>query len=187
MKILGKKIAEIRKSKGLTQEELAESAKVNLRTIQRMEAEETTPRGNTLRAICEALEVNLEEIYDYGKKEDTNFLAYFHLSAISVMIIPMGNLIIPMILWLSKRDKVSSLYEQGVNLLNFQLLMVVISSASVFLGAFFKLEHSPLSGTFFKIFFMTYPIIVIYAIVVTLLIRKGRVRKYYPALLKIIK
>lgn len=187
MKTLGKKIAEIRKSKGLTQEELAESAKVNLRTIQRMEAGDTTPRGNTLRSICEVLEVNLEEIFDYGKKEDTNFLAYFHLSALSGLILPMGNLIVPMILWLSKRDKITSLYEQGVNLLNFQFLMVVLNSGALVLAAFFKLEHSPLSGTFFKLFFATYGIVAVYAVVVTLLIRKGKVKKYYPTLIRMIK
>ncbi len=37
MNSIGTKILEIRKSKGLTQEELVELSKVNLRTIQRIE------------------------------------------------------------------------------------------------------------------------------------------------------
>ena len=48
MSIIGKKISETRKSKGLTQEELAELSKVNLRTIQRIENNESEPRGKTL-------------------------------------------------------------------------------------------------------------------------------------------
>ncbi len=187
MKTLGNKIAEIRKNKGLTQEDLAESAKVNLRTIQRLENGETTPRGNTLHAICEVLEVNLEEILDYGKKEDTNFLTYFHLSVLSFLVIPLGNIILPMILWLSKRDKIVSLHEQGVNVLNFQLMWTILEFVSLMTAMLLKLEHSPHNWTFLVITFWLYVINSIYAIVVTLLIRSGRVRKYYPTLIQMIK
>tara|TARA_R110002049_G_C9063249_1_gene554354 strand:- start:740 stop:883 length:144 start_codon:yes stop_codon:yes gene_type:complete len=47
MSIIGRTICEARKSKGLTQEELAESTKINLRTIQRIENNENEPRGKT--------------------------------------------------------------------------------------------------------------------------------------------
>jgi len=43
MNEIGQKIREVRKRKGLSQEELAESAKVNLRTIQRIENNENEP------------------------------------------------------------------------------------------------------------------------------------------------
>lgn len=187
MKTLGQKIAEIRKNKGLTQEELAESAKVNLRTIQRLEAGNTTPRGNTMRAICEVLEVNLEDIFDYGKKEDINFLTYFHLSAASCIAIPLGNIILPMVLWLSKRDKISSLYEQGINLINFQVFMTIVTSIVFTTGILLKLEHSPYDNTFILGYFMINGLLVLYALVVALMVRKGKVRKYYPSLLRLIK
>jgi transcriptional regulator with XRE-family HTH domain len=58
MNEIGKKIKELRKKKGLSQEELAEFSKVNLRTIQRIENDENEPRGKTLNLICEALDVN---------------------------------------------------------------------------------------------------------------------------------
>ena len=51
MSIIGKIICEARKSKGQTQEELAELSKVNLRTIQRIENNESVPRGKTLYLI----------------------------------------------------------------------------------------------------------------------------------------
>lgn len=44
MNWIAKKISETRKIKGLTQEELAEKAKINLRTIQRIENSESEPR-----------------------------------------------------------------------------------------------------------------------------------------------
>ncbi|MFN2261620.1 MAG: helix-turn-helix domain-containing protein [Psychroflexus sp.] len=62
MNILSKKIIEIRKAKGLTQEELAEKSKVNLRTIQRIENNESEPRGKTLNLICNALQLNTAEL-----------------------------------------------------------------------------------------------------------------------------
>ena len=55
METIARKIGEIRKQKGLTQEELAEQAQVNLRTIQRIENSESEPRDKTLRLICDAL------------------------------------------------------------------------------------------------------------------------------------
>lgn len=54
---IGNKIKEIRIKKGLSQNELAEAAKVNIRTIQRIENNDTTPRGNTLKLIFTALEI----------------------------------------------------------------------------------------------------------------------------------
>ena len=54
---LGKKISEMRKAKGLTQEELVELCNLNVRTIQRIEAGEVTPRSYTIKALFEALGV----------------------------------------------------------------------------------------------------------------------------------
>ncbi|GAA4772267.1 MULTISPECIES: helix-turn-helix domain-containing protein [Flavobacterium] len=53
---LGKKILELRLSKGLTQNELAEMCSVSLRTIQRIELNEVTPRSYTLKVIFAALD-----------------------------------------------------------------------------------------------------------------------------------
>lgn len=62
MSWIAKKISETRKIKGLTQEELAEQAKINLRTIQRIENSENEPRGKTLNLICEVLEIDSKEL-----------------------------------------------------------------------------------------------------------------------------
>jgi transcriptional regulator with XRE-family HTH domain len=64
MKSIAEKICEKRKQKGLTQEELAEQSKVHLRTIQRIENNVGEPRGKTLSLICEALQINVEELID---------------------------------------------------------------------------------------------------------------------------
>ena len=65
---LGKKLAELRKSNGLTQEELVEKCNISVRTIQRIEAGEVTPRSYTLKTILNALEVNFETVIKKGNK-----------------------------------------------------------------------------------------------------------------------
>ncbi len=53
---LGKKISELRLAKGLTQTELAEKCNISLRTIQRIESTEVTPRSYTLKIIFKVLD-----------------------------------------------------------------------------------------------------------------------------------
>ena len=53
---LGKKIAEDRKAKGFTQEELVEKCNLSVRTLQRIESGEVSPRSYTLKVILEALD-----------------------------------------------------------------------------------------------------------------------------------
>src|SRR5688572_2017442 len=53
---LGKKIVELRKAKGLTQEELVGLCNLNVRTLQRIESGEVSPRSYTIKTIFTALE-----------------------------------------------------------------------------------------------------------------------------------
>lgn len=59
---LGQTIVSLRQEKKLTQEELVERCNLNVRTLQRIEAGEVTPRDYTVRAILSALEYNVKEI-----------------------------------------------------------------------------------------------------------------------------
>lgn len=67
---LGKKIADLRKSKGLTQEELVEKCNLNVRTLQRIEAGEATPRSYTIRIIFAALDY---DFYDSSEVTQSKF------------------------------------------------------------------------------------------------------------------
>lgn len=64
---LGKKVSELRKARGMTQEELVEKCNLNVRTVQRIEAGEVTPRSYTIKALFEALEYSWE-----NEKSDEN-------------------------------------------------------------------------------------------------------------------
>jgi transcriptional regulator with XRE-family HTH domain len=58
---LGRKIAELRKAKGYTQEELVEKCNLSVRTLQRIESGEVLPRTHTIRVIFAALDY---KVYD---------------------------------------------------------------------------------------------------------------------------
>jgi transcriptional regulator with XRE-family HTH domain len=61
---LGRKLAGYRNEKGLTQEQLAERTGINIRTIQRIESGEVTPRTYTLNIILEILGKDPEDLKD---------------------------------------------------------------------------------------------------------------------------
>jgi len=65
---LGIKIAELRKSKGLTQEEVVDRCNISVRTLQRIESGEVIPRTYTIKTILGVLDYDFSEIY--GNKEN---------------------------------------------------------------------------------------------------------------------
>jgi transcriptional regulator with XRE-family HTH domain len=67
---LGRKISQLRKEKGLTQEELVEKCEISIRTLQRIESGEVTPRSYTLKTILKQLES--ENSIEFEKKEIEN-------------------------------------------------------------------------------------------------------------------
>ncbi|WP_103069697.1 helix-turn-helix domain-containing protein [Aquimarina sediminis] len=76
---LGQKISELRKSKGLTQEELVEQCNISVRTIQRIEAGEVTPRSYTIKTILSALDYDLEQIQTEDSRVTKEFKKLFLL------------------------------------------------------------------------------------------------------------
>jgi transcriptional regulator with XRE-family HTH domain len=69
---LGKKIAELRKAKGLTQEELVEKCNLNVRTLQRIESGDVTPRSYTIKAIFTALDYPVHDSSEVSQNEFRN-------------------------------------------------------------------------------------------------------------------
>jgi len=191
MKEVGNKIKEFRKKKGLSQEDLAELAKVNLRTIQRIETNVNDPSGKTLNLLCDALNISIEDIVDYGKTEDKTFLILFHLSVLSFLVLPLGNIIIPVILWLTKKDKIIGLKNVGANLINYQICWSIITYLSIILGFIGKLFRVPFLdnlnfANFLYLLIILYLINIILPIVFAIRIVKGKINNRYPKLFNII-
>lgn len=60
--MIGKIIAKIRKSKGITKTELSKLTDVNIGHLTHIEKEERNPSHKTLRAICQALDVPIQPL-----------------------------------------------------------------------------------------------------------------------------
>jgi transcriptional regulator with XRE-family HTH domain len=72
---LGKRIAELRKAKELTQEELVEKCNLSVRTLQRIESGEVTPRSSTLNLIYAALDFKDEKQAKTSNEGKSNWLS----------------------------------------------------------------------------------------------------------------
>lgn len=141
--LLAGKIVALRKSKGLSQEALAEKASINLRTLQRIENGETEPRGQTLKLLAQALDSPIEELMDFTKEEDKEFLQLMNLSTLAFWVLPLGNIFIPLILWVMKKDKVKGAAELGRRILNFQIIWSVLTFGLFFTFVFSTLLNLP--------------------------------------------
>jgi len=63
---LGARIKEVRRSRGLSQELLAEKAEISPRYLSRLEVGQQTPSLQTLDKLAEVLNVELWELCDFG-------------------------------------------------------------------------------------------------------------------------
>ena len=61
---LGKKILELRKKKGFSQEQLGEKVNVTRQTISNWELEETTPNPEQLKLLSKVLNISIDELLD---------------------------------------------------------------------------------------------------------------------------
>ena len=124
----GELIKELRVKKGMTQEELAAKTDISVRTIQRIENGEVDPRAFTLQAIAAALDIEFELLKnkvdkDYEliiEKESKLWLPILHLNGLFLLLIP------SVIIWFWKKDKIKNLREHGINVINFQISMLII-------------------------------------------------------------
>lgn len=78
---IGKKVAELRKQQGLSQDGLAYLCKMNVRSIQRIEAGNVQPRPYTLKALSEVLDFKFE--YVNGQSNINNNLKRLFQRAIT--------------------------------------------------------------------------------------------------------
>lgn len=138
---LAQKIKELRTRKGLSQEKLAETAQINLRTIQRIEGGETEPRGDTLKRIANALNVTPDELIDWTEQEDKGLLVFLNLSALSFIAFPLLGVIVPLAIWILKKDKITNTNEIGRHLLNFQISWCLILFLSYAIFFFSMILH----------------------------------------------
>ena len=125
MDFIGRKISEARKTKGITQEELAELSNVNLRTIQRIENNENEPRGKTLNLICEVLQINTQELLRNYAGEAKNSIATTVVNGIFLLAL---NLLLATIIgYLSSASGSNFNSRVGAFLLSFFIPIFIVN------------------------------------------------------------
>lgn len=130
------RLKEFRSRKGFSQEHLAEAAGLSLRTIQRIENGETTPRGDSLQRIAMALQVSPDELIDWQVMEDRNLVLILQLSQFGFLAFPILGIIIPLVIWIFKKDKVVDIDQVGKKVINFQITWTILVFAITFLLTF---------------------------------------------------
>ena len=173
---LAQKIVQIRKMKGMSQEELSTKAGISLRTLQRIEKGESEPRGHTLRAITEVLEVPVEELMDFSKTEDRPFLLVMSLSQLAYWFMPLLNIVVPLVFWLFRRDKIKDVDKVGRQIISFQIIWTIIAyGVPIFLFFFwpFGSLRPHIGGPLFY-FFAFYGLNVVFILISVIRLRMGK-------------
>ncbi|ETN94411.1 helix-turn-helix domain-containing protein [Zhouia amylolytica] len=125
---LSEKVKFYRARKGFSQEQLSEESKLSLRTIQRIEKGESSPKGDTLLKLTIALGITPDDLLCLEKVKDTGYLSLMHLGALGFLYNPALGVLVPLILWLLKRDKIRLVDSTGKNLVNFQLTWLLATT-----------------------------------------------------------
>ncbi|MDE6138129.1 MAG: helix-turn-helix transcriptional regulator [Candidatus Gastranaerophilales bacterium] len=71
---LGKRIRELRKRQGYTQESLAEKISIEPRNLLKIENAQTFPRVQTLEKLMEVLNCTPDELFTFGHLSDIEFM-----------------------------------------------------------------------------------------------------------------
>ncbi|MEM5565132.1 helix-turn-helix domain-containing protein [Psychroserpens sp. AS72] len=120
------RVKELRNQRGMSQEFLAEESGLSLRTIQRIEKGESNPTGESLKRLANALNVSPDELIDWSVKEDKKYLTYLNLSALMFLFFPLLGVLIPFILWTSKKGKIKNSNKLGKDLINFEITWTIL-------------------------------------------------------------
>ncbi|WP_299780793.1 helix-turn-helix domain-containing protein [uncultured Formosa sp.] len=123
---LGKKVKRLRNSQGISQEFLAEESGLSIRTIQRIEKGETSPNGDTCRKLSDALKVSPNDLMGWTQVEDIEFLKKLNLSALTFIFFPLLGILVPALMWISKKDKVKDVDKIAKKVINFEITWVIL-------------------------------------------------------------
>jgi transcriptional regulator with XRE-family HTH domain len=189
---LAKRVKELRRKNGLSQEVLTENSGLSLRTIQRIENGETQPTGDTLKRIAKALNVTPNELVDWAIVEDKGFLKALNLSALTFLFFPLLGILVPLIMWISKKDKLKDLNKIGRDVINFEITWTILLFLGFLINAIYMAYYwetngvvsasSILSSVQFNMIFLIFMYLfnLVFVIFNTFLIEKENGVRYFP-------
>jgi hypothetical protein len=119
----------------------------------------------------------MNEVVQTGKEEQ-NWAMYCHLAALIGFIIPLGNVLGPLVVWLMKKDVMPQVDIHGKESLNFQITVTLAAIVCVVLMVIF-------------IGFLLLPVVALGALVLTIMaavkVSNGELGYRYPFALRLIK
>lgn len=186
MNNLGEKIKQLRIQKGWSQEELASSAAINLRTIQRIENHQTNPRGKTLQLICGALEIPIQDL-NIDKRYSKSHLVLTHLSAMSFLLAPFLNILLPYLIWQKNRHTIDQLDNTGRSLINFQVLWTILATLTIIAFSWNKIMYNSPSAILSYLFYFLLGINILIPFLYTLFTIANLKKLRYPELIRFLK
>ncbi len=69
--------------------------------------------------------MELEKTLTTCKEKDNQLLVLLHLSSLLDYVTAIGGIIVPLVIWLTKKDKIEGMDEQGKMVINFKLSMLI--------------------------------------------------------------
>jgi XRE family transcriptional regulator, regulator of sulfur utilization len=147
------KIAEARKNKGLTQEELAERASVTVRTIQRIESAESVPRSFTLKAIAQALDIPFEDLklkesstpqitHGTHTEDIIHILKMINFSCFVYLVLPYTHFLVPMHLLRKHKGQGMRIRSIGRKIVKVQIGWVVTTNLIMLLAVVYNIGYA---------------------------------------------
>jgi uncharacterized Tic20 family protein len=67
------------------------------------------------------------EVVNQTKRDDNQLLVLMHLSQLLTFITGFGGLIVPLIIWLTQKEQVNEIDDQGKAIINFQISMIILA------------------------------------------------------------
>lgn len=72
--LLGKRVAELRNKRGLTQDKLAELTNYSTNHIAKLESARTNPSFDLIVAIAKALQIETKELFSYEEQKSSEYI-----------------------------------------------------------------------------------------------------------------
>lgn len=174
---LGEKIRNYRALKGLSIETLSERSFLSPKTIQRIETNQTKPRGKTLNLIAQALNIPTEALTEnrlasefrpeINQQDWLQKIKNLNLSALLILVLPLANLIFPFIIFLREKDH-PEVAKVGGRILSFHILWLIFTSFGLLSAPFLLLFFDSPPVTQFGSIIFTYLLFWIWNMAVTL-------------------
>lgn len=70
-------------------------------------------------------QISINQKITIMNRQDNQLIVMTHLSQLVVLLTGFGSLLLPLILWLTQKEKVDQMDTHGKNIINFQLSLIV--------------------------------------------------------------